>query len=97
LKNLQFVIPKKLPFDNFIKRYFMDNFSDTQVDETAFPFWDDMIQMVKELPSETQMLLYKTVKKMYALELANKFDKINRHFQLNEVLLDDLLLKVENE
>jgi hypothetical protein len=75
----------------------MNNFSNTQVNEMPVAFWDDMIQMEKELPLETQILLYKTVKKMYALELANKFDKTNRHFQLSEVLFDDLLLQIANE
>jgi hypothetical protein len=75
----------------------MNNFPNTQIIETPIAFWDDMIQMEKELPLETQILLYKTVKKMYALELAKKFDKTNHHFQLNEVLFDDLLLQIANE
>lgn len=34
---------------------------------------------------------------MHALELANKFDKTNYQFELNEALFDDLLLQIANE
>lgn len=41
----------------------MNNLSQANINDTVFPFWDDMIQMEKELPLKTQMLLYKTEKK----------------------------------
>ncbi len=75
----------------------MNDFSNVQINDAPVAFWDDMIKMEKELPLEVQLLLYKTVKKMHAIELANKADNTNHNFHLSEVLFDDLLLQIANK
>jgi hypothetical protein len=60
-------------------------------------FFDEMIQMEKELPLEMQEFLYKKVKKMRALVLAQQFDAKNYDFQLDEKSFDDLLQQIANE
>lgn len=59
-------------------------------------FWDEMIQMEKELPLEMQEFLYQKVKKMKALSLAKKFDAQNYDFQLDEKSLDNFLQQMAN-
>jgi Lhr-like helicase len=75
----------------------MSNISLPQQQPSPASFFDEMIQMEKELPLEMQEFLYKKVKKMRALTLAKQFDAKNYDFQLDEKSFDDLLQQIANE
>jgi hypothetical protein len=75
----------------------MNNGAASLQNSSPVSFWDEMIEMEKELPLAMQQLLYKKVKKMRALVLANQFDANNYHFQLSEQMLDELLQQIANE